>query len=41
MEGRDKLARDAVLESMSDLEDDDMLPLEDLVEHLRNSVWNL
>lgn len=41
LQGRDNLARNAVLESMADLEDDDMLPLDDLIDHIKNSVWNL
>ena len=41
LQGRDNLARNAVLENMAELDDDDMLPLDDLVEILKNSVWNL
>ena len=41
LQGRDNLARNAVLESMADIDDDDMMPLDDLIEHLKNAVWNL
>ena len=40
LEGRDKLARDAVLAEVEKIEDD-MIPLDDLIEILRKSVWDL
>jgi hypothetical protein len=41
LEGRDKLARDAVLAEVEKIDEDDMIPLDDLIDILRRSVWDL
>ena len=41
LQGRDNLARNAVLDGMSELDDDDMLPLDDLIDIIKTAVWDL